>query len=98
MKLEIAMKHLFFPFFMEKIIIFYFRWLINNSIPFLDICLMEDIMTNTDKKYFRRILLVSKTLTGFPSLGVNNCFLFKVKLLVLSNSVLPEREIRDMFY
>ena len=28
----------------------------------------------------------SKTFAGFPSLGVKNCFLFKVKLLVLSNS------------
>ena len=33
----------------------------------------------------------------FP-LGVKNCFCFKVKLLVLSNSVLQEREILEMFY
>ena len=41
--------------------------------------------------------VVSKTYLGFPSLGVQNCSLFKVILLVLSNSVLPEREIQDMF-
>ena len=53
----------------------------------------------TEKKYFRQILiLVSKTFLGFPSLGVEYCFLFKVKLLVLRNYVLPERYIRDMFY
>ena len=35
---------------------------------------------------------------GFPSQGVHNRLLFKVKLLVLSNYVLPEREIQEMFY
>ena len=33
----------------------------------------------TEKKYFRRILIVIKTFPGFPSLGVQNCFVFKVK-------------------
>ena len=47
---------------------------------------------------FRQTLLVSKTFSGFPALGVQNCILFKVELLVLSNSVLPEREIQEMFY
>ena len=40
---------------------------------------------------FRQILLVSKTFSRFPSLEVQNCFFFKVKLLVLSNWVLPEQ-------
>ena len=52
----------------------------------------------TEKKYFRRILIVIKTFPGFPSLGVQNCFLFKVKVLVLSNSVFPELKIRERFY
>ena len=50
------------------------------------------VLTNnslTYKKYFRRISLVSKTFPGFPSMGV--------ELLVLSNSVLPEREIQEIF-
>ena len=46
-----------------------------------------------DESYY----VVSKTFPGFPSLGVKNCFLFKVELLVLSNSVLPKWEIREMF-
>ena len=44
------------------------------------------------------ICLVSKTFSEFSSLGVQNCFLFKVELLVLSNSVLTEREIQELFY
>ena len=32
----------------------------------------------------------SKTFPGFPSLGVQNCFLFKVRLLVLSNFGTPK--------
>ena len=46
----------------------------------------------TDTKYLRELLVVSQKCSGFPSLGVQNIFLFKVKLLVLSNSALPERE------
>ena len=38
------------------------------------------IFYNTDKAYFRQILLDSKTSSGFPSMGVKNCFLFKVKI------------------
>ena len=41
-------------------------------------------------KSFRQILLVSKTFPRIPSLGIQNCFLFKFKFLVLSNSLLPE--------
>ena len=42
--------------------------------------------------------IVSKTFPGFSTMEVQNCFLFKVKLLVLSNSVLPEQEIWEIFY
>ena len=42
--------------------------------------------------------LISKTFARFPSLGIKNCFLFKVKLLFLCNSVLPGREIQEMCY
>ena len=55
----------------------------------------RNTMYQTLIKIFRQILLVSKIFTGFPSLGVKNGFLFKVRLLVLSNSVLPEREIQE---
>ena len=55
--------------------------------------------TNSDKNILdESYYVVSKTFPRFPSLGVQNCFFFKVKLLVLSNSVLAEQEILEMFY
>ena len=48
--------------------------------------------------YFRPFLLVSNTFSGFPALE-NWIAAFKWKLLFeVSNSVLPEREIREMCF
>ena len=63
--------------------VFLLNFLGHSVIPVL-FYLHSAVYLNPTLKYFREFLLVSKTFPGFPSRGVQNCFLFKVKLLVLS--------------
>ena len=59
---------------------------------------MSILVKYTVIKYFGGFLLVNKTFPGFLTLGVHNRFLQAKALIKRSNSVLPDREIREMFY